>query len=210
MSQRATAREKKRAKKWYVVTAPPAFGGVVIGTTPSDDPQKLLGRVIEVSLYDITGDYTRIHVKLKFQVISVEGDEARTMFKSHELARDYIKVLTRRKSSKIQGILDVRTKEGYALRVTALAFTSFRCKTSQKRAIRAIMRQLIERRASEQTLDEFVQSMLFDKLATEIFEQAKKIYPLRRVEIYKSKLLEVPTPEGPRKAVVTPYSTAIK
>ncbi|HIC99617.1 MAG TPA: 30S ribosomal protein S3ae, partial [Pyrodictiaceae archaeon] len=40
-------------------------------------------------------------------------------------------------------------------------------------------------------------------LANEIFEAAKKIYPLRKVEIYKSKLLTIPGPDGkPQPAVV--------
>lgn len=113
-------------------------------------------------------------------------------------------MLTRRKSSKIQGIFNVTTKDGYGLRVTAMAFTSYRCKTSQKKLIRKIMKDVIEKTASEQTLDEFIQSMIFEKLSSQIFEQAKKIYPLRKVEIYKSKLLTIPGPYGPQKAVVLP------
>ncbi|MEM2848627.1 MAG: 30S ribosomal protein S3ae, partial [Zestosphaera sp.] len=34
----------------------------------------------------------------------------------------------------------------------------------------------------------------------------KKIYPLRKVEIYKSKLLYITTPEGVKKAVVLPQA----
>ncbi len=203
-ARRRDLRDKWKLKKWYTVLAPPVFGDVSIGTTPADEPEKLIGRVIEATLYDITGDYTQVHIKIKFQIIEVEGDTAKTRFKGHELARDYIKVLTRRKSSKIQGIFDVETKDGYGLRVTAIAFTSYRSKSSQKRAIRKIMEEKVKKRASEETLDEFIQSMLFDKLSKEIFEEAKKIYPLRKVEIYKSKLLTIPGPHGPQKAVVLP------
>ncbi len=203
-ARRRDLRDKWKMKKWYTVITPPVFGEISIGTTPADDPAKLIGRVIEATLYDITGDYTQVHVKIKFQIIEVDGDVAKTRFKGHELARDYIKVLTRRKSSKIQGIFNVKTKDGYSLRITAFAFTSYRCKTSQKQAIRKIMRDIIIKTAQEQTLDELIQSMLFDKLSTEIFQEAKKVYPLRKVEIYKSKLLTIPGPHGPEKAVVLP------
>ena len=207
MSYRAREKKKAKAKKWYTIVAPPVFGEITVGSTPADDPNKLIGRVLETTLYDITGDYTQVHIKLRFQIIEVEGETAKTRFKGHELARDYIKALTRRKTSKIQGIFDVMTKDGYGLRVTVLAFTAYRCKTSQKKAIRRIMKEKVEKAAREQTLDEFIQSMLFEKLATEIFEEAKKIYPLRKVEIYKSKLLTIPGPQGPRKAVVVPPLT---
>ena len=200
--QRASIRDKWKLKKWYTIVAPEVFGQAVLGSTPADDPDKLIGRVIETTLYDLTGDFTQVHVKLYFQIVKVEGDTAYTRFKGHELSRDYMKSLTRRKSSKIQGIFNVTTKDGYGLRITATAFTSYRAKTSQKRAIRRIMQEKITAAAKELTLDELIQAMLFGKLSALIFNDAKKIYPLRKVEIYKSKLLVIPTPEGPKKAVV--------
>ncbi len=205
MSVRGRPRDKWRLKKWYEVVAPKVFGEVVLGTTPADDPRKLIGRVMETTLYDITGDFSLVHVHLYFQIIDVDEENLRayTRFKMHELARDYMKSLIRRKSSKVQGIYNVTTKDGYGLRITGVVLTTYRCKTSQKRAIRKIMGDIIVKRSAEMTLDELIKAMLFGQLANEIFEEAKKIYPLRKVEIYKSKLLTIPGPDGkPRPAVV--------
>ncbi|MEB3816755.1 MAG: 30S ribosomal protein S3ae [Desulfurococcales archaeon] len=203
---RVSVRDTWRLKKWYTVIAPPMFGEAVLGTTPADDPLKLIGRVMETTLYDITGDFAHVHIKLYFQIVRVDGDRAYTRFKGHELLRDYIRSLTRRKSSKITGIFDVWTKDGYGLRVTAMVFTRYRCKTSQKKAIRKAMKEVIERRAKESTLDDFVKAMVFSdlegSLAQEIESVARKIYAIRKVEIAKSKLLWIPGPNGPVKAVV--------
>ncbi len=199
---RAAVKDRWKMKKWYTIVAPPVFGEVPLGTTPADDPLKLIGRVLETTLYDLTGDFTLVHVHLFFQVIKVMGDKCITRFKGHELARDYMRSIVRRRSSKIQGIFNVRTKDGYGLRITAVVLTSFRCKSSQKRAIRKIMKEIIETRASEMTFDELIQAMIFGKLASEIYNEAKKIYPIRKVEIYKSKLLTVPSPTGPKPAAV--------
>lgn len=195
-------RDKWKLKKWYTVIAPPIFGEISIGTTPADDPLKLIGRVMETTLYDITGDITQVHIRLYFQIIKVEGDKAYTRFKGHEISRDYMKSLIRRKSSKIQGIFNVDTKDQYRLRLTIVALTSYRCKTSQKRAIRKIMEEYIKSKVPQLTLDELIQEMLFGRMSAEIMERARKIYPIRKVEIYKSKLLMIPTPEGPKPAVV--------
>ena len=199
-----TGKERWRLKKWYTVLAPPVFGSIPIATTPADEPWKLLGRVIETTLYDLTGDITQVHVHLYFQIWKVEGETAYTRFKGHELARDYVRSLTRRKSSKIAAIVNVITKDGYKLRVTSIAWTTYRCKTSQKRAIRKIMMDLVTKTAAEKTLDELIVAMIFGELSQAIFNEAKKIYPLRKVEIYKSKLIAVPTPEGLKKAVIVP------
>jgi len=205
MSKRFGVRDKWKLKKWYEVIAPPVFGSVVLATTPADDPRKLIGRVVEVTLYDITGDFSQVHVHLFFQIIDVDEENLRayTRFKGHELARDYMKSLIRRKSSKVQGIYNVTTADGYGLRITGVVLTTYRCKTSQKKAIRKIMGEIITKRAAEMKFDDLIKAMLFGQLASEIFEAAKKIYPLRKVEIYKSKLLTIPGPDGkPQPAVV--------
>lgn len=202
MSASRPVKDKWKLKKWYEVLAPELFNNISLGTIPADDPDKLIGRVMETTLYDVTGDISQVHVKLYFQIIKVEGDKAYTWFKGHELARDYMRSLIRRKSSKIQGIFDITTKDGYVLRITTVALTSYRCKSSQKRAIRRIMRDYITSRAPELTLAELVSETLSYKISNEIAERARKIYPIRRVEVYKTKLLMVPTPEGPKPAVV--------
>lgn len=195
-------RDKWKLKKWYTVVTPSVFGNVPIGTTPADEEWKLIGRVIETTLFDLTGDFTQVHVHLFFQIIEVKGETAYTRFKGHELSRDYMKSLIRRKSSKVTAIVNVITKDGYGLRITGVTLTTYRCKTSQRKAIRKIMSEVITKFASESTFDELITAMVFGKLANEIFQRAKKIHPLRKVEIYKSKLLTIPTPEGPKPAVV--------
>jgi len=202
----AGVRDTWKLKKWYTVIAPPVFGELPLGLTPADDPDKLIGRVMEVTLYDITGDFAHVHIKLYFQVERVEEDKAYTRFKGHELLRDYIRSLTRRKSSKITGIFNVSTKDGYGLRVTAMVFTRYRCKTSQKKLIRKKMMEVIENRAKNSTLDEFIQAIVFSdregSLAQEIEMATRKIYAIRKVEVAKSKLLWVPGEAGPEKAII--------
>ncbi len=199
---RAAVRDKWKLKKWYRVLAPPIFENLPIGTTPADKDWKLLGRVFEVTLFDLTGDFSKHHIHLFFQVHDVQDDVAYTRFKGHELARDYMKSIIRRKSSKVAAIVDVTTKDGYVLRVQGVVLTAYRCKTSQKKAIRKEMIRILQERAAEMTLDEYIKAMIFGQLANEIFEAAKKIYPIRKTEIYKSRLLYIPTPEGPKKAVI--------
>lgn len=195
MSRAPPVKDKWKLKKWFRVLAPEFFGSVDIATTPADDTSKILGRTFEVSLFDLTGDFSRHHIMLRFQVVGVDEDVARTWFKGHELARDYMRSLIRRKSSKVAAICDVTTNDGYVLRVTAISLTTYRCKTSQKHAIRKEMMRVLSERASQLSLAELVKSMVFGTLAAEIFESCKKIYPIRKVEIYKSKLLYTKTRE---------------
>uniref|UniRef100_A0A7J3XYK4 Small ribosomal subunit protein eS1 n=1 Tax=Thermogladius calderae TaxID=1200300 RepID=A0A7J3XYK4_9CREN len=209
-SRKGVVKDKWKMKRWYNIVAPPLFGNVVLASTPTDDPLKLIGRVVETTLYDLTGDISQVHVKIYFQVVNIDGENALTRFKGHELARDYMRSLIRRKSSKIQGIFDVTTKDNYVLRLYIATLTSFRCNTSQKRAIRRIMRDYIHEKASALTLNELINEILGGKISTEIAEKARKIYPIRRVEVYKSKLLMIPGPNGLQPAkVVSPIQKGV-
>jgi small subunit ribosomal protein S3Ae len=182
-------RDKWRSKTWYTVVAPPYFGNVELGAIPADEPEKLIGRVIEATLYDVTGDFSHQYLKLYFQVIQVEGKTARTMFKGHEYSRDYLRSLVRRRTTKVDGIFNISTKDGYRFRVAVCAFTLSRIKTSQERAIRKIMAKIVEEKSAAITMDQFVQEMVLGKIASDIYNEARKIVPLRHVGVRKSKLL---------------------
>ncbi|MGC9148853.1 MAG: 30S ribosomal protein S3ae [Sulfolobales archaeon] len=188
---RISGREKWKYKKWYRVIAPPTFGEIEIGTIPGDEDWKVIGRTIEVPLYDVTGDISQLHIRFRFQITSIDGDRALTSFRMMELARDYLRSLTRRKTSKVAGIVNLVTKDGYKIRVTGVVFTTYKCKTSQKKLIRKKIFEILEKEASEKTLDEFIKASL-GEIQNLIFQEAKKIYPIRKVEIAKIKLLSTP------------------
>ena len=195
MSSRRKVRDKWRSKEWYRVLSPEYFGKAELGLIPADDPSKLIGRVVESTLYDLTGDFSHQHLKLKFQIQSVDGKVANTTFKGHEYSRDYLRSLVRRRTSFIDGVFDVTTKDGYRVRVFACGFTLVRVKSSQERAVRKIMSDIIKKKAEELNFAQFVQEIVLDKLASDIYNEAKKVVPLRHVGIRKTKLLYQPKPE---------------
>ncbi|RLI11050.1 30S ribosomal protein S3ae, partial [Candidatus Bathyarchaeota archaeon] len=51
------------------------------------------------------------------------------------------------------------------------------------------MKRIVEEKASTLTLDQFAQEIVLGKIASDIYNEAKKIAPLRHVGIRKSKLL---------------------
>jgi len=189
---RRRVRDKWRGKSWYTVVSPSYFGNVELGLVPADEPEKLIGRVVEATLYDITNDFSHMYLKMYFQITDVNGKTAKTIFKGHEYSRDYLRSLVRRRTTRVDGIFNVTTKDGYRLRVSVCAFTLTRIKTSQEMAIRKIMQKIIEEKASQLTYDEFVQEAVLGKIASDIYNEAKKIAPLRHVGVRKTKLLSRP------------------
>ncbi|BBG24426.1 30S ribosomal protein S3ae [Sulfuracidifex tepidarius] len=193
MSSKGTAvKDKWKMKKWFTIIAPKMFGEVPLGSTPATEAGYVPKRKVETTLYDLTGDFSLVHIHVYFQAATVNGDKVFSRFYGHELSRDYTRSLIRRKSSKVNAIVDVTTKDGYQMRIKGLALTTYKCHRSQMSAIRKIMADLIVKEASEMTFDDLVQSVVFGKMANDLFDACKKIYPLRKVEIEKTKLLKVP------------------
>jgi small subunit ribosomal protein S3Ae len=78
------------------------------------------------------------------------------------------------------------------MRIAVSALTLSRIKTSQEKIIRNMMEKIINEKAAALTLDQFVQEMVLGKIASDIYNKAKKVAPLRHVGIRKSKLVAQP------------------
>lgn len=192
MSKKRGVKDKWRSKGWYTVTSPSYFGGVELGSLPTDDPSKLVGRIIDATLYDVTNDFAHQYLKMYFKVTDVEDKTARTIFKGHEYSRDYLRSLVRRRTTRVDGIFNATTSDNHQLRLAVCIFTLSRIKTSQEQAIREVMKKTIQEKAVVLTFDQFVQEIVLGKIASDIYNEAKKIAPLRHVGIRKSKLIFQP------------------
>jgi small subunit ribosomal protein S3Ae len=191
-SKSKRVRDKWRGKAWYMVVAPPFFGNVELGTLPAEEPEQLMGRVVEATLYDITSDFSHQYLKMFFQINEMDGKTAHTLFKGHEYSRDYLRSLVRRRTTKVDGLFNLTTKDGYKLRIAVSALTLSRIKTSQEKLIRNMMDETVKEKAAALTLDQFVQEMVLGKIASDVYNKAKKVAPLRHVGIRKSKLIAQP------------------
>ena len=188
-SKTKRVRDKWRGKSWYMAMTPPYFGNVELGAGPAGEPEKLVGRVIDSTLYDITNDFAHQYLKMYFKVTEVDGKTAKTIFKGHEYSRDYLRSLVRRRTTKVDGLFSVTTKDGYTMRIAVSAFTLSRIKTSQERILRTIMNRIIKEKAASLSLDQFAQEIVLGKIGSDIYNEAKKIAPLRHVGIRSSRVI---------------------
>jgi len=99
----------------------------------------------------------------------------------------------KRRSTKVDGIFNVSTLDGYRLKIVVVALTQARIKTSHERAIRRIMGEIVENKAQTLTFDQIVHEMVLGKLASDIYNKAKNITGLRHVGVRKSELIAMPS-----------------
>jgi small subunit ribosomal protein S3Ae len=187
MSERSVSRQDQ-GKRWYTVLAPEQFDRRELGETPAEEPDQLIDRTIETTLGDLTDDASENNTKLTFRINDFGSDTAYTEFVRHELTRDYLRSLVRRGASKVNAYITVLTTDDYRVQIQPVAFTTKKADSSQEKAIRRTMIDMIEEAGAERTFEEMVDSVVEGRLSSAIYADGKTIYPLRRVEIQKMTL----------------------
>ena len=188
--RKGRTKDKWREKRWITVHAPESFNVVPIAYVPITDDENAIGRVLEVTLYDILkGDPSQHQYKMYFQIDKVDGDKASTIFKRFEYSKEFLRSLVRRGSSKINFIIDIKTKDGYIFRVKIIALTHRQLNTSRKHALRLIARDVINKTVPDMTVDQFVQATCYSKINSDIMAAFKKVIRVRHVGLEKVKLI---------------------
>ncbi len=185
---RRRVRDTWKEKSWYTIKTPVIFGDKEIGETPARDANLLIGRGVEVTMRELTGDFSKQYMKLRFEIDEVAGEIANTKFTGHKTTTDYVRSMIRRGTSRIDASVIVKTKDDYKIKLQVLAVTVRRAKSSQQKYMREFIEETLKEAAAEKYFEDLVKSSVNGKLASEVYHKAKKIYPLKRVEIIKSKV----------------------
>jgi len=196
-------------KEWYDIKAPSAFPTRQVGKTVVTKTQgtknsrdSLLNRVFEVSLGDLKPNgEDDAYRKFKLKVEEVQGSNVLTNFYGMDLTSDKLRSLVRKWHSLIEAHADVKTTDGYILRLFAIGFTKRRpnqvkktsyAQSAQVRAIRKKMVDIMNREASVVDLNELVVKFIPELIGREIEKACEGIYPLQNVLIRKVKMLRAP------------------
>ena len=193
-------RDKWKNKRWFTIRAPRhPWNFKRIGETIGESDEHILGRIYEMTQQEFSGDFTKMHVLLRFRVTEVVGQDALTTFVGHAHQSDHTRRQIRRYRGKIDDVVDVVTTDGYLVRLKPLMITERRCQTSVKQAMRAKSAEIIRACAAKSNYSKMQEAMLGGELETDIRNAVKSIYPCRNVVIRKSQLLQsgVVTEKGP-------------
>lgn len=186
---------------WYSLHAPSMFNYAIMAHTPADSPELVNGRITEVPLEQLTGDYNQKNFMIKFRVNETRGNNAFTSFDGHRLTSDYKRALTRRRNSRIDCNFVVVLKDEIQIRIKPILLVDKRIKKSQERVLRAASHTYIEETLTKLSLPECLKKIYSGELSKEIAAVLRVKYPTKRVEISKinvmnpSSLMEVPPDE---------------
>uniref|UniRef100_T1IRH8 Small ribosomal subunit protein eS1 n=1 Tax=Strigamia maritima TaxID=126957 RepID=T1IRH8_STRMM len=206
-------------KDWYDVKAPSTFTSRQIGKTLVNRTQGtrkffmntgvyfqgiasegLKGRVFEVSLADLQNDEIAYR---KFRLIAedVQGRNVLTNFHGMDLTTDKLRSMVKKWQTLIEANVDVKTTDGYLLRLFCIGFTkkwphqakkTCYAQHTQIRQIRKKMVDIMTQEVTSNDLKGLVNKLIPDSIGTDIVKKCQGIYPLHDVYIRKVKVLKKP------------------
>ncbi len=187
------AREQRSRKvklTWYPIKAPEYMGGVIVGETPVKKFDTAENRVVTIPLNLITNSIRHVFINISLRITKVMDGVAHTIYWGHEISRDRITRLVRKRTSRIDVIQDLKTKDNVKLRVKSLVITNGRADTSIKSVIRKEMASFMASYLPSKKLEEFLNEVFSEILQKQAYARLNKIFPIRNVEIRKVEVLE--------------------
>ena len=131
----------------------------------------------------------------------MQGKNCLTNFYGMDFTTDKLRSLVRKWQSLIEAHADVKTTDGYMLRIFAIGFTKRRpnqvkrtayAQTAQVRQIRKKMVDVITRESAGCDLKEMVLKFIPELIGKEIEKACGGIFPLQNTHIRKVKILKSP------------------
>ena len=193
-SARAAARRQKdkwKSKRWYSIRAPRnPWSFKVIGETLAEEEELLVGRQFEIMQNELDGDFTKMHVKIKFRIKEVVGNDATTEFVGHDVMKDFVRRQIRRERGKIDDTIDVVTEDGFFIRIKPFIVTRSSVKGSQKQESRSIARNEVVKFCAKSTWINVQKALMDGSLEESVSKAISKIQPVKAVFFRRSQLMQ--------------------
>ncbi len=180
-----------KVKQWFILVAPKLFNEVEISQVPAVDQQGLINRIIELPLKDITRDISHLYTNVRLRVEEIKGKSAFTKFIGHAVSREHLQALGRRNRSMLWIVFPIKSGDGVEFSVKCLVVTSGKASSRQRSELRRETVAFLSQKISAGDFGKFIQGVFQGKANSELHAVLKKIYPIKRVEIYKTELKEV-------------------
>ena len=183
-------------KQWYTLTAPGHFSNRDIGQTlvtrssgkrhAEDD---LMGRIVVANMADLMKDEKYCYRKLKLRVEQIKDRDCLTNFYGLDMTRDRLCQLFRKGMTFVESFVDVKTLDGYSLRVFGVAFTakapgqlkrSCRAQSSIAKALRMRMSATIRAKTTDCSMKDLLTRFNEGSIEGEITKQLQQLIGIIR------------------------------
>jgi small subunit ribosomal protein S3Ae len=139
--------------------------------------------------------------KFKFKCIDYSNGNCFTGFNGLDLTRDKFSSLIKKWHTIVESCLDLKTKDGFYLRIFIVAFSKklknqikkfAYLQSSQIRSVRRKIEQIVTREGLLSSMKDLIGKINSEKINEEIKKVCSRIFPLQNIFIKKVKVIQRP------------------
>jgi len=140
--------------------------------------------------------------KIKLIVDQTEGRQAITSFYGVDVTRDELSSLIKKRKTLIEAIQDVKSQDGYVLRVFVIAFTrespnqkrrTNYALSSQQKIIRKRINDIVAKEVAKSNATQILNLFTSEVIEKKITKDVSPIYPVKNVKVRRSRSSKDPT-----------------
>jgi len=176
---------KWKKKKWYPVLAPAVFNSQLIGETTAFEPSNVVDKALSINLMNLTGEVKNQNVNMRFRIKGVSDGKAQTEVVGYTLSPSFIKRVVRRRHSRIDSTVTIKTKDTKKLVLKPMLITRNRANHSLLTALRQSVREALNSFAAHNNYEDIIKNIIQYRLQLDMRKKLSKIYPLKTFEIKK-------------------------
>lgn len=173
----------KKKKVWMQLIAPPLFGRAVLGETVVEEPKKMIGKTIELSLMSLTGDMKKQNVYVTFAVQDIVDGKGQTQIVRYDVSPSSIKRVVRRGRGRVDASFICQTKDGKKIQIKPFFLTTHETKRSILTSLRKYATGCIATYCAAYDYETIMKDIISGKLQSGLRTALHKIYPIKTSEI---------------------------
>ena len=173
----------KGKKSWYPLVAPPMFRSVILGETAVYDPQQMLGKRVDASLMNLTGDIKRQNITVSFQVAEVKDNKGMTSVVAYTMVPGSVKRMVRRRSDRVDISFACETADNKVVRIKPLLVTRNNTTSVILRKIHHIAKDFVLKQVKRLSYEQLLHDLVSYKFQMELRAKLAKTYPLKTCDI---------------------------
>lgn len=203
------SRIKVKKKLWYKVICPKIFGQKEVGESYLASPDQAIGRQMQISLREVTGNVKDQNAYIGFKIASVQNNNLQTEPISYKLTPAYVKRVVKKNTNRVDDHFILKTKDDKDFVIKVLMVTLNKTNRSVRTALKKAIHELLKEEASKSTFDGFMSAVVSQKIQPGLRRRLAKTYPLREVS-FRAVILKEKKKVAVKKAVKAPKAEEVK
>lgn len=172
-----------KKKRWLPIISEKVCENNMLGETPVEETEKIIGRTIDVNMFTITGDMKKQHMTITYKIHTFRDNKFYAIPIGYSISSSYMKRAVRKGRNRIDDSFAVKTRDNKIVRIKVLMVTRAMTNRSSKCLLKKFMQcesiDIAKRLDFYQLMNEIVGRRFLYKINGLL----NKVYPLKQLEI---------------------------